>query len=86
MARLHELNFYSLAEAKAQFSRVVDDCVKTDTIITKNGVPKAVLMDYEKYVKINRFLERVHDLYLIDAGEDALDTKVDDLITQIDEE
>lgn len=86
MARLHELNFYSLAEAKAQFSKVVDNCDKVDTIITKNGVPKAVLMNYDKYVRINKFLERVHDLYLIDAGEEAIDTKVDDLITQIDEE
>jgi prevent-host-death family protein len=86
LSRLHELSFYSLAEAKAHFSRVVDDCEKADIIITKNGVPKAVLMDYGKYVLLNKFLERVYDLYLMDAGDEAMNVEIRDLIVEVDDE
>ncbi|KUK82220.1 type II toxin-antitoxin system Phd/YefM family antitoxin [Mesotoga sp. B105.6.4] len=86
MSKLHELSFYSLAEAKAHFSKVVDDCEKADIIITKNGLPKAVMMDYDKYVLLNRFLERVYDLYLMDAGDEAMDVEIKDLIVQVDDD
>ncbi|PZC52641.1 type II toxin-antitoxin system Phd/YefM family antitoxin [Mesotoga sp. TolDC] len=86
MSRLHELSFFSLAEAKAHFSKVVDDCEKADIIITKNGLPKAVVMDYDKYVLLNRFLERVHDLYLMDAGDEAMDVEIEDLIVEVDDD
>lgn len=86
MSKLHELSFYSLAEAKAHFSKVVDDCEKADIIITKNGLPKAVMMDYDKYVLLNRFLERVYDLYLMDAGDEAMDVQIKDLIVQVDDD
>jgi prevent-host-death family protein len=86
LSRLHELSFYSLAEAKTHFSKVIDDCERADIIITKNGLPKAVLMDYEKYVLLNKFLERVHDLYLMDAGDEAMDVAIRDLIVQVDDE
>lgn len=86
MSRLHELSFYSLAEAKAHFSKVVDDCEKADIIITKNGLPKTVIMDYRKYVLLNKFLERVHDLYMMDAGDEAMNVKIEDLIVQVDDE
>jgi prevent-host-death family protein len=86
LSRLHELSFFSLAEAKAHFSKVVDDCEKADIIITKNGLPKAVVMDYDKYVLLNRFLERVHDLYLMDAGDEAMDVAIEDLIVEVDDD
>ncbi|PVD15487.1 prevent-host-death protein [Mesotoga sp. Brook.08.105.5.1] len=86
MSKLHELSFYSLAEAKAHFSKVVDDCEKADIIITKNGLPKAVMMDYDKYVLLSRFLERVYDLYLMDAGDEAMDVEIKDLIVQVDDD
>jgi len=86
LSKLHELSFYSLAEAKAHFSKVVDDCEKADIIITKNGLPKAVMMDYDKYVLLNRFLERVYDLYLMDAGDEAMDVEIKDLIVQVDDD
>ncbi|HAY98677.1 prevent-host-death protein [Mesotoga sp. Brook.08.YT.4.2.5.1] len=86
MSKLHELSFYSLAEAKAHFSKVVDDCEKADIIITKNGLPKAVMMDYDKYVLLSRFLERVYDLYLMDAGDEAMDVQIKDLIVQVDDD
>jgi len=85
LSRLHELSFFSLAEAKTHFSKVVDDCEKADIIITKNGLPKAVVMDYDKYVLLNRFLERVHDLYLMDAGDEAMDVEIKDLIVEVDD-
>ena len=43
-------------------------------------------MDYEKYVLLNKFLERVHDLYLMDAGDEAMDVAIRDLIVQVDDE
>jgi len=86
LSKLHELSFYSLAEAKAHFSKVVDDCEKADIIITKNGLPKAVMMDYDKYVLLSRFLERVYDLYLMDAGDEAMDVQIKDLIVQVDDD
>jgi len=43
-------------------------------------------MDYQKYVRINKFLEQVFDLYLIDVGEKAFDKGILDLIVEIDEE
>jgi prevent-host-death family protein len=86
LSRLHELSFFSLAEAKAHFSKVIDDCEKADIIITKNGLPKAVVMDYDKYVLLNRFLERVHDLYLMDAGDEAMDVEIEDLIVEVDDD
>ncbi|KUK92687.1 MAG: Prevent-host-death family protein [Thermotogales bacterium 46_20] len=86
LPHLHELNFYSVADAKAHLSRVIDETASGDSIITKNGVPTAVLMDYKKYVRINKFLEQVFDLYLIDVGEKAFDKGILDLIVEIDEE
>jgi prevent-host-death family protein len=86
LSKFHELSFYSLAEAKAHFSKVVDDCEKADIIITKNGLPKAVMMDYDKYVLLSRFLERVYDLYLMDAGDEAMDVQIKDLIVQVDDD
>ncbi len=86
MPHLHELNFYSVADAKAHLSRVIDETACGDSIITKNGIPTAVIMDYEKYVRVNKFLEQVFDLYLIDVGEKAFDKSILDLIVEIDEE
>lgn len=79
-------SLFFLAEAKTHFSKVVDDCEKADIIITKNGLPKAVVMDYRKYVLFNRFLERVYDLYLMDAGDEAMDVEIKDLIVQVDDD
>ncbi|MFN3329046.1 MAG: type II toxin-antitoxin system Phd/YefM family antitoxin, partial [Fervidobacterium pennivorans] len=45
-------DFYSLAEAKAKFSKVVDDALSKDIIITRNGKPAVVIISYEKYTKI----------------------------------
>jgi len=82
--RLHELKFYSIADAKAHFSQVVDESHSTDVIITKNGVPVAVVIDYEKYVAVNKFIEQTRDLYLMDAGEEAVRLKFEDILVQLD--
>ncbi|AMW32256.1 prevent-host-death family protein [Fervidobacterium changbaicum] len=65
-------DFYSLAEAKAKFSKVVDDAFSKDIIVTKNGKPAVVVMSYEKYAKILDFIDKVWDLYLLDLGDPSL--------------
>jgi hypothetical protein len=37
-------------------------------------------------VLFNRFLERVYDLYLMDAGDEAMDVEIKDLIVQVDDD
>lgn len=67
-----QLEFFSLAGAKAKFSEVLKKARKTDVVITKNGVPHAVLIDYERYRKIMNFLDQVYDLYLLEVGDPSL--------------
>jgi len=65
-------DFYSLAEAKAKFSKVVDDALSKDIIITRNGKPAVVIISYEKYTKIMDFVDKVWELYLLDLGDPSL--------------
>ena len=60
--------FYSLAEAKAKFSRVIEEAKNKDIIVTKNGIPAAVVVEYEKYLSMMKFLEEILDVYLLDIG------------------
>ena len=80
--------FYNLADAKAKFSHVIDESGKKDVIVTRNGVPVSVVMSYEKYVKINKFLENIWDLYLLDVGDPGMinNIKIDDLINSDNQE
>ncbi len=64
--------FYSLAEAKAKFSQVVEDSLSKDIVVTKNGKPVAAVISYEKYTKILDFIDRVWELYLLDLGDLSL--------------
>ena len=67
--KLERLKFSSLADAKAKFSRVVEEAKNGEIVVTKNGVPAVVVMDYDRYVKIMKFLDEVRDLYLLDTGD-----------------
>ncbi len=69
---IESITFRSLADAKAKFSKVVEESKTWDIIITKNGVPVVVIMDYEKYVKIMKFVDEVRDLYLLDLGDPSV--------------
>lgn len=62
----------------------MDESHSADVIITKNGVPVAVVIDYEKYVAVNKFIEQTRDLYLMDAGEEAVSLKFEDILVQLD--
>ncbi|MGB9614268.1 MAG: type II toxin-antitoxin system Phd/YefM family antitoxin [Fervidobacterium sp.] len=79
--------FYSLADAKARFSEIVDKSEKIDVIITKNGKPTSVVIGYEKYNKILDFIDKVWDLYLLDLGDPSFfkDLKLEDLFDKEDE-
>ncbi|WP_448378968.1 type II toxin-antitoxin system Phd/YefM family antitoxin [Fervidobacterium sp.] len=65
-------DFYSLAEAKAKFSKVVEDALSKDIIITRNGKPAVVVVSYDKYTKIMDFVDKVWELYLLDLGDPSL--------------
>jgi prevent-host-death family protein len=64
--------FYSVADAKAKFSKVIEDSISEDIVITKNGKPVSVVMNYNTYSKIFEFLDKVWDLYLLDIGDPSL--------------
>ncbi|MCD6552152.1 type II toxin-antitoxin system Phd/YefM family antitoxin [Thermotoga sp.] len=65
---LSGVSFRSLAEAKAKFSHVVEETKEKDVVVTKNGIPTVVVIDYEKYKKLMEFLEEILDTYLLDIG------------------
>lgn len=68
MPRNNEI-FYSLAEAKAKLSEVVKKTLHNDVLITKNGMPCAVLMSYERYKRMTKLLDDLYDLYLLEIGD-----------------
>ena len=65
----NQVEFFSLADAKARLSEALKKVQQRDVVITKNGVPAAVLIDYERYRKIMSFLDQVYDLYLLEVGD-----------------
>ncbi len=77
---LNKLKFYSVAETKAELSKVVSELKDHDTVITKNGVPEAALLNYDRYVKIMDFLEQVADLYTLDVGSGKSEDPVDKML------
>ncbi|WP_273228908.1 type II toxin-antitoxin system Phd/YefM family antitoxin [Kosmotoga pacifica] len=88
LVRLEKLVFKSLADTKAHFSEAVDTAAngKHDVIITKNGVPRAVLISYEKYTKMLNFLSTAYELYLMDAGEKAFGMEAEDILEDTSED
>lgn len=66
------LEFYSLADAKAKFSKVIEDSKAHDVVITRNGKPISVIVNYDRYSKILEFIDKVWDLYLLDLGDPSL--------------
>ncbi|MCD6448999.1 MAG: type II toxin-antitoxin system Phd/YefM family antitoxin [Thermotogaceae bacterium] len=74
---IERIKFSSLADAKAKFSKIVEEARTKDVIVTKNGVPVVVIIDFEKYTKIMKFLDETRDLYLLDLGDVSSVKKVD---------
>lgn len=68
MKSLSGMVFYSLADAKKEFSNVINQSRLKDIIITKNGKPVSVIVDYEKYTNMMEFVSKMYDLYLVDLG------------------
>ncbi|AEH51065.1 type II toxin-antitoxin system Phd/YefM family antitoxin [Pseudothermotoga thermarum] len=71
-----EIEFYSVAEAKAKLSQLVNLTKNKDVVITKNGHPAAVLMDYERFKKISKFIDDLYELYLLEIGDPSCFGKV----------
>jgi prevent-host-death family protein len=68
LRKLSDLEFYSLADAKKEFSEVIQKIKEQEIVITKNGKPVAMIVDYRKFVKVMDFLSEVYDLFLMDVG------------------
>ncbi len=68
MRRINEMAFYSIADAKKNFSSVVKATKEKEVIVTKNGKPVSVVVDYERFMKLMDFLFKVKDLYLMELG------------------
>ncbi|MDN5341486.1 type II toxin-antitoxin system Phd/YefM family antitoxin [Oceanotoga sp. DSM 15011] len=66
---LSNYEFQSVAQAKANFSKVIESSKKGEIIITKNGKPESIIMNYEKFKNMMNFLEEIKDLSLLDASE-----------------
>lgn len=77
---LERLKFYSVAEAKTELSRLIAELEEYDAIVTKNGIPAAAILKYDRYVKIIDFLEQVRDLYTMDVGSDNPGDSIEDMI------
>ncbi len=65
----NSVDFFSLAEAKAKFSSIIEQSKEKDLIITKNGKPEAVIMNYEKFKRLIDFVEEVKDISLLEINE-----------------
>lgn len=66
---LDDINFYSVAQAKAKFSEVIDKSKSSDIIITKNGKPESMVVNYEKYNNILKFIDEIKDLSLLEIDD-----------------
>lgn len=47
-------NRWQIQEAKAKFSRVIEDAAKTSQIITKNGEPVAVIISIKEFDRLSK--------------------------------
>ncbi len=81
---LGRLKFYSVAEAKAELSRVLSSLKENDVVVTKNGVPIAAVVEYDKYVKMIDFLEKIKDLYLLDIGRSDIRDPLENILNDND--
>ena len=70
MRRFSEIDCYSLADAKKKFSTVINESANHEIIVTKNGKPVSVVMDYSRYMRLMDFLAKVKDLYLLEMSDD----------------
>lgn len=83
---LNKLKFYSVAEAKAELSKLLSEAKNQDVVITKNGIPEASVLNYERYVKIMDFLEQVKDIYTLDVGKGIPEDPVEKMLEEDDQE
>ncbi len=81
---LGKLRFYSVAEAKAELSKVLSSLKENDVVVTKNGVPVGAVVDYDKYVKMIDFLEKIKDLYLLDIGRSEIRDPLENILNDTD--
>lgn len=81
---IENLKFYSVAEAKAKFSKVTEESKDKFIVITKNGKPEFVLIGFDKFKKLMNFIDEIRDLYLMEIGEPSKYNKIKDIFKEIE--
>lgn len=66
---MSNLEFFSIAETKAKLSSIVEKSKTKEVIITKNGKPEVVLINYEKFINFMSFIEEIKDLSLLEIED-----------------
>jgi len=51
----------------------------SDAVITKNGIPVASVVKYDRYVKMVDFLEKVKDIYFLDVGSSVIKDPIENM-------
>ena len=72
---LDELIFGSLSEIRSDFSRMVEEASSgKKVIISVHGKPKAVLIGFEDYRRLEELIELLEDYYLEERTKERLAT------------
>jgi len=70
---LDELIFGSISEVRSDFSRMVEEASSgRRVIISVHGKPKAVLIGFEDYRKLEELIELLEDRYLEERAKERL--------------
>ena len=70
---LDELIFGSLSEVRSDFSRMVEEAsLGKKVIISVHGKPKAVLIGFEDYRRLEELIELLEDRYLEERTKERL--------------
>ena len=70
---LDELIFGSLSEIRSDFSRMVEEASSgKKVIISVHGKPKAVLIGFEDYRRLEELIELLEDRYLKERAKERL--------------
>lgn len=72
---LEEVIFGSISEVRGDFSRMVEEAAAgRRVIISVHGKPKAILLGFEDYRKMEELIELLEDRYLEERAKERLAT------------
>lgn len=73
--KLEEVIFGSISEVRSDFSRMAEEAASgRRVIISVHGKPKAILLGFEDYCKMEELIELLEDRYLEERARERLTT------------